>query len=189
MFTFDGQSVRRIASTVQTVEGWPAHAQPDTQRRRRAAVIVPQVAIAQADIEHNDIGGVKFGTGSGLDSAVAPIGDELQAYNPGLAVWEGSRLAMEHWALNGAEAAAWVIRHAWSATRIRGRSTEEISPGDTSSVSDVTALNGHYGPITADVYLPTELIAVASGVILWAELAWNEATGVCRWEVYSADCS
>ena len=189
VLTFDEQSVRRISRAVRTVEGWPTHQVPDNQRRRRTAAPVPQVAIAQADIEHNDSGGVKFGSGSAMDSAIAPVGDEQQAYNPGLTVWEGSRLAIEHWALNGADSAAWAIRHAWSATRIRGRSSSEITPGSTDTITDVTALDGHYGPATATVYLPTELITVASGVILWAELAWNEATGVCRWEVYSADCS
>lgn len=189
MLTFDRQSVRRISQTVRTVENWPIHQIPDRRRPRRGPVTVPQLAIASEDIEHGDFGNARFGTGTAFDSNIAPIGDEISVFNPGMKVWSGSQIAIEHWALNGADGPAWVIRHAFSATRIRGRSTSDIEPGESGTLDNIDPIDGHFAPDTASVYLPTELIAVQNARVVWAELSYRESTGTSRWEVYSADCT
>lgn len=185
--TFNEQAERRIVKAVKKIEGirpandmrprWPALAYPLTF-----------IGLAQADIEHNTIGNCKAAEGTDYDSNVSAYGDTLQVYNPGPKVWNGSRIAIEHWALAGAIETRYVIRHAWSATRIRGQAAATINPGLTGSINTVIPLNGYFNTATATVYLPTENVVITSGVPVWAELVFQTVTGTSRWEVYSADC-
>lgn len=188
-FTFDRESARRIQNAVLTVEAWrrSGGVPGGGRRQRQLAAALPQVAVAVADIEHGAIGLVKKGEGSAFDSSVAPVGDELEAYNPGPKIWGGSRLAIENWALRGA-GVKWVVRQAWSATRIRGTADATIPPGTSGALSDVLGLDGGFSSTTAEVLLPTAHVSIAAGMVVWAELVYVAANGSSRWEVYSADC-
>lgn len=188
MFGFDRQSVQRIQSAVLTVEGWRRTREPRRGRTRRGRFPTSQVVIATEDIEHNATGKAKIAEGTQWTGYLTATGDEIDVYNPGPKVWNGSRLLIDHGALRDSGESKWNIRQAWSATRIRGIATAQISPESTETINSITPLDGHYSPATASVYLPTKHITVQSQMVVWAELVYRTATSSSRWEVYSADC-
>lgn len=160
--------------------------------RQGPARMTPYAVIAAEDIEHGAFGGAHWSSASGWDSAwVADTAREVEVYNPGPKVWSGAQLIVGPAALGGTDQGdgqKLVILRAWSATRIRGLATGQISPGATGSIGTLVTIDGHYAPAggTAPVYLPTAHVIVKSGKVAWAELRYRPEGS--RWEIYSADC-
>jgi hypothetical protein len=189
MTRIDKRSQDRIRKAVLWVEKnkRPEKTRPQPNPRRGPSN--PWLAVAYADIDHNNTGEARVAFGeTGFFSTSA---EEITVYNPGLKVWSGSELLLVYpsWTSEVPEFDVWYIARAWSATRIRGIAAADISPQASGSLNNVVSLDGHFSPTTASVFLPTTEIAIQAGFAVWAELVYGEdPSPYSRWEVYSADC-
>lgn len=188
---YSDKARQRINRAVRRVEKFTTRKAP---RRRRGGVMqLVTYAIAQEDIEHDSFGDIKLATAASMDSSYTAADDDIdEIFNPGPKIWAGSRILMERGTLAGTtdrqDTIKWIVRQAWSATRIRGLAVTAISPGGSADLNTLAPVNGHYGAATANVYLPTAYVSINQGLTVWAELVYRSGTGVSRWEVYSADC-
>ena len=191
MSDFTRGAMRRVARSVQWTEEVARNRPLPRGGRRGPVVPAPQFVRVDGDIEHNEVGTCHFlETATDYTDDAKTIEGNLQydCYNPLPKVWENAEAIAQPVALVSAESSILCLTQAFSATRIRGNATEDISPGETAGIDSVIGLDGHYDLTTADVYLPTTYVSVSNGLAVWAELVWNESTGISRWEVYSADC-
>lgn len=187
---FDERSMMRIARAVRKIEKLPPHRpkQGTSRQQTLTGVHRPYLCLASEDIEHNTIGTVARATGTDFDSNLVATDEEIEVYNAGDKVWNGARVTIEPWTLQGAESSRFVIRHAWSATRIRGTTAATIAAGLSGTINSVVPLNGHFSPTTATVYLPTVNHAIGNNLMVWAEIVYRDADATSRWEIYQADC-
>ena len=188
MSQFSDHDMRRIAATVSEYETRTKTTRLLQANKSAIHDDIPMVAIAAEDIEHDSLGDCYRATGSGFDQTLTEdTGTTFEVYNPGLMVWDGARVLIQHCRLPEGER-KWNIVHAWSATRIRctAPSSGGISAGGSGTCTSVTTLNGHYSPTTATVFSWTDDIAIQASKKLLAGLVWTGT--VSRWEVYSADC-
>lgn len=191
---YNSQARKRINYAVRQVEQRLIGRRKPKERRTGGS---PQstFAIADEDIEHDTFGDVKLATGATMVSAKTAFSSDVRSiYNPGSIVWEGSVMLLERATLAGADrvdGVKWIVRHAWSATRIRGTANGAISAGTTGTIDNLETINGHYAPAggIATVYLPTAYVDIEDGVVVWAEIAWRPSLPSSQWEVYSADCT
>lgn len=161
----------------------------------------PLLCSVSEDIEHNKAGKVHFLTGTSwfqMDDDTDR--DELDVVNllfPKL--WKGSRVVIEPIYVHAVEDRQLVITQAYSATRIRGTApTSGIATGATGTITSVIAIDGHFEPETAAVYLPTSNVAIGASLVTWAELVvkaekdtFGDLTGnyESEWHAYASDCS
>ena len=185
---FDRQSESRISRTVQEWERFPRERQVGGNNLP-VSVGLPQLAIAGEDIEHFDFGDVYYASGSAFDGTITEDNTKIfSAWNPGLMIWDGATVILQHCRLPKSGKNQWVIIGAWSATRIRCTAPSGGIPAGTSATcTSVTALNGYYSPTSTTVYSWTSNVDVGTSEKLLAELVWTGS--VSRWEVYSADCT
>lgn len=180
---------RRIKSAVLWVEQQP---QPkDFGGRQVLPPPLDKLVQAAEDIEHGASGKVTLLKGNAVYSSLTPWTDQEleEVYNPGPKVWAGTQLIASRVSLAQAiagQSIVWYIAKAWSATRVRGKTTSGIAAGGTGSVTVTQAIDGQMPSATIAAYLPTEFVTVAADRVVWAELVYR-TTG-SRWEIYSADC-
>lgn len=185
---FDERSRQRISRSVKWTE---RQVEPAGSRARKRIVgALPIVAFAAGDIDHNDTADVELATGDSFtDPGVAgEPAETITVYNPGLKVWEGSRMIILPCRLLDSEENEWVIMRAFSATRIRGTAPAGgIAAGASGLLTSAVGLDGHYEITTATAHLKTSDVAVQASKTTWAELTWD-ATNGSEWHVYQADC-
>lgn len=180
---------RRIREAVLWVEQQP---QPkDFGGRQLLPPPLDKLVQAAEDIEHGASGKVTLLKGNAVYSSMTPWTDQEleEVYNPGQKVWSGTQLIVSRVSLAQAiagQSIVWYVTKAWSATRVRGKTTSSISAGGTGTVTVTQAIDGQMPTGTISAYLPTEFVTVAADRVVWAELVYR-ATG-SRWEIYSADC-
>ena len=186
----------RVAMSVRFTEAWPRDnaLRPGELRARTRSPLVPLVAFADEDIEHDSFGTIQLGTGDDFDQTVTADSDkQYEAYNPGLMVWNGARLLVLPAGLSNGAGQKWQILHAFSATRIRATAPAGgITAGTDVSIdrTTITALNGEYSPTSdPDAFLETIDLDVQGSATIWCELTWVETASESRWEVTSADCA
>jgi hypothetical protein len=163
----------------------------DLRTQRPVSPPIDKLVQAAEDIEHGASGKVTVLKGNAVFSAMTPWTDQEleEVYNPGQKVWSGTQLIVSRVSLAQAtagQAIVWYVTKAWSATRVRGKTTSSISAGGTGSVTVTQAIDGQMPTGTITAYLPTEFVTVAADRVVWAELVYR-TTG-SRWEIYSADC-
>lgn len=189
-FTYNRPARRRIQRSVEFAERgqrWPG-------RARRAAQAQPsRMVILSEDIEHNNSGNAKKASGITWDSTLSPIGDEITVFNPWHKLWKGSPALVQHGSLADTDPQSdpglrWLIRQAWSATRLTGFATTSILPGETRTLDQLETMDGYFEPPTVEAFLPTTYSEIASGSIVWAELKYDEGSGASLWQIYAADC-
>ena len=186
---YNQEARRRIRSAVHWVE---SQAQSkDLRTQRPVAPPIDKLVVAAEDIEHNASGTVTVLKGNAIFSSLTPWDDQQleEVYNPGPKLWSGTRLIVSR--VSVAQATdefrqSWYVARAWSATRMRGKTTQQILAGGTGSVTVTQAIDGELPALTISAYLPTEFVTVAADRVVWAELVYH-ATG-SQWEIYSADC-
>lgn len=188
---YSRQARARIDAAVKWVEAnRPRLNQLGRIDQKGPAQMVPYAAIAAEDIEHGSFGTISLASAGGWDSAWGSLASrDAEVYNLGPKVWSGANLLVGPAAIAGTDQGdghKLVILQAWSATRLRGVSTNPISAGGTGVVDTLTEINGHYGLTTASVYLPTVFVEVEAERVIWAELRYRPEGS--RWEAYSADC-
>lgn len=186
---YNQEARRRIRSAVHWVESQSQS--KDLRTQRPVSPPIDRLVQAAEDIEHGASGKVTVLKGNAVYSAMTPWTDQEleEVYNPGQKVWSGTQLIVSRVSLAqtiAGQAIVWYIAKAWSATRVRGKTTSSISAGGTGSVTVTQAIDGQMPTGTITAYLPTEFVTVAADRVVWAELVYR-TTG-SRWEIYSADC-
>lgn len=182
---------KRIARAVQWTETQTTA--PFVQRRRGTAYPMAKLVQAYEDIEHGQIGDVNHLEGPAFGGSISLVSGDtaFPVYNPGPKIWSGSELIISQIALPGEDEtneARWYVSRAWSATRIRGKTTTTMAPGSTTNCTVVQRIDGHFAPSSASVYMPTQFVSIEADRVVWYELAYVTASSSSRWEVYSADC-
>lgn len=186
---YNREARRRIKSAVLWVEQQP---QPkDFGGRQLLPPPIDKLVFVEEDIDSGKTGKVTLMKGKALYSGVTRWdGQELQeVFNPGPKVWAGTQAIVSRVSLAQAqpgEGIKWYIVRAFSATRVRGKTTGIIAAGGTGTVTVTQAIDGEMPTGTISAYLPTEFVTVAADRVVWAELVYR-TTG-SRWEIYSADC-
>lgn len=181
----------RISRAVRWTETQVRERRPNP--RRGAQPIFHQLVRLQADIEHGKVGDVKRLAGPAIDQSLSLLSTEasFKVYNPGPKVWSGSDCLIAPFALPDEDITNqtnWYIVQTWSATRIRGKTTAIINPGQTGTINTITAIDGTVSFTSTSVYLPTEIKAVTANLLVWAELVYRPISSTSRWEIYSGDC-
>lgn len=187
------QAMRRINRAVRKVERLHGGTRPPARR----APSPLQLTFLQLieDIEHGEIGKARLAGGPSIDATIGLLDldtTERDVFNPGPKRWQNSIAICQFLSLADADvgnAQNWVITQCWSATRIRGEATTDITPSTTGTLSGVISMDGLWTGSTAEVWMPTNYVTAKQGVQVWAELVYREATRTSRWEIYSADCT
>lgn len=191
--TYNDQARQRIAAAVRKIERLETNERAG-RSRRPGAPMVPTFFVAKEDIEHGQIGKGRRTESPAFDSGRSEVDweEDVDIYNPGFKVFTNAELVCEMVGLAGADSGSeyiWTIRHAWSATRIRGISAAQISPGGSGLISSVKGLDGPGPGSSVTVHMPTQYVTIEPSRVVWAELAWDPGrVPPSRWEVYSADC-
>lgn len=188
---YSQEARRRIAAAVRWVEARPRDI--DTTYSPPARSIKHKLVRAQADIEHGKVGQVKHLSGVAFGQSVSLLSDDVafNVYNPGPKLWSGSDCIVAPIGLPGQDqtnTAGWYVVQAWSATRIRGKTTAIINPGQTGTINTITPIDGTVSFTSTSVYLPTEIKAVTANLLVWAELVYRPISSTSRWEIYNGDC-
>jgi hypothetical protein len=196
LYSFDGESVKRISRVVRRVERLRVR---ERQPRRRP--VMPQQTtffLLEEDIEHGQFGDAKLAGGPSMDSGLSALtrAEATEVFNPGEKVFADTLALCELISLPDADGNGgnrWAVRQCWSATRLRGKAAADIGPGATGNLNNVAGLNGALPFIanptsTVEVYMPTEHVIAKSGLWVWAELVYQTGSSSSRWEIYSADC-
>lgn len=189
MKTFSDDSIRRIVRSVLWTERRSLTV-PQPQSRRNTSLPLPRAVIASEDIEHNNLGEVAIASASSWETPTWVDGTAtLEVYNPGQKIWEGSHCIVDSCGLQSGRV-RWVIRNAFSATKIQGVASTDVEPGGSTTITSVTPIDGHFEPTTAVVELPTGVDgSVESGKVVRAELVAPLNPGESsRWEIYSGVC-
>lgn len=196
---FNAAARREIRETVRQVRG-RTEGDRVGDRRTWPASDAKYVAFASEDIEHAKSGEVvlaEIDTESKITEITEPTDDQKRtAWNYGSKIWKGSMVLIQAVGVAPVDSDAleqarqFMAVHAFSATRIRAKTTEAINHGESGTVSGIVPLNGHYAPesATAEVHLKTEFVNVKAERVVWAELVYDATTELSRWEAYSADC-
>lgn len=160
--------------------------------------------VVSGDIEHGRFGKARIaiadnGLGYDMDFltwAVNPPGSYpsgvlYDLYNFDQKIWDGSLVLAKMVYLAGSETKSQSPRmcteKVWSATRIKGTATSDISAGGSGVITSIDPIDGAYPYSSGIVYLTTSSVSITSGKKVWAELVFNTVNG-SRFEVYSADC-
>lgn len=188
---YSQEARRRIAAAVRWVEARPRDAL--TTVPTPARTIKHKLVRAQADIEHGQVGQVKHLSGVAFGQSVDLLSNDtaFKVYNPGHKVWSGADCIVAPIGLPGQDQtnqAGWYIVKAWSATRIRGKTTGAITHGQTGTIDNITTIDGTVSFASTSVYLPTDVKDVTANLLVWAELVFRTSTNTSRWEIYSGDC-
>jgi hypothetical protein len=191
---FDRRASDRIVETVLWADQYrrrdrplsPTRSVPVTKNQK-------QFAILQDDIEHGQFGPAIIASATSYDATLQPLtgADPVDVYNPGPKAWSGATVEWQMGAIaqpDTGQGQRPTILTAWSATRIRGLAAADIDPGQSGIINSVVPINGHYGPVSATVFLPTAHVSIKQGLVVWAELRYDETSGFSFWDVYSADC-
>lgn len=150
-----------------------------------------KILYASTDCEHSASATFALAEGPNIQGVFTASSDTVQVHNAIQRIWQGSiclACSADFRTASTAPQDRLVIVQAWSATRIRGKSTGAISPGSFGTLDTLVPEDGHFSPPTLTGYLETENIGIAANVVCWAHLRWNSSTNTSRWELYSSDC-
>lgn len=187
---FDRQSEERISRTVQEWERFPAE-RVFGRAPQGTSIGLPQIVTLAEDIEHFEFGLANLTTGTDFDGTLTEDSStQFTVWNPGLKAWDGATAEIAHTRLPTSGKAQWVIKWAWSATRLECTAPAGgIAAGGSGTCSSPTNMNGHFGASSLTVHSWTSSIAIQGSEELLAELYWDSSNTESRWRVYSADCT
>lgn len=187
MKIYNDQARKRINAAVRKVERLDV-----AKDRRRPPVVTPQATffILQTDIEHDAFGFARRAKGDMMALPKSVDSGTLSefVYNFGPRAWAGSLVMCERFSLAGAEpgdGVAWGITQAWSATRIAGIATTDITAGGSGTLSSVSGVDGPYPYGTASITLVTSNVSATAGQKIWADLVHTPSGS--RWYGYHVD--